>query len=223
MTGEKQENPKRKSGTAAGSRGPRGPYAKTRATRAAIVSAATTVFAADGFRSGSLRDIAVRVGMSEAGILHHFPNKVELLKEVLDTRDRRAQNLVLGERGDSDAEAILRGLVLLLREVQGERAIVELHCQLGIEASNPDHPAYEYFVQHRSAGLDILVRAFAELHEQGRFKLPCDPAFAANLVSCAVDGVQIRWLHTPDEVDMADLIRETIDHLVDIDWTGVAE
>ena len=71
-------------------RKPRGEYAKTSAKRTAILDAALEVFAESGYRSGSLRDVAGKVGMSEAGLLHHFPNKSALLAAVLDRRDRRA-------------------------------------------------------------------------------------------------------------------------------------
>ena len=51
---------------------PRGSYAKTAARRREILEAGIEVFSANGFRSGSIRDIAERVGMSQAGLLHHF-------------------------------------------------------------------------------------------------------------------------------------------------------
>ena len=45
----------------------RGEYAKTGAKRTAILDAALEVFAESGYRSGSLRDVASRVGMSDLG------------------------------------------------------------------------------------------------------------------------------------------------------------
>src|SRR5688500_12054658 len=73
---------------------PRGSYAKTGRTRAAILEAALGVFARGGYRKGSIREIAEAVGMSEAGLLHHFPNKSALLAEVLDLRDQHSLELV---------------------------------------------------------------------------------------------------------------------------------
>ena len=46
-----------------------------RARRQEIVDAAVEVFATVGYHKGSLRDVADRVGMSQAGLLHHFPSK----------------------------------------------------------------------------------------------------------------------------------------------------
>ena len=88
---------------------PRGSYAKSETTRAAILEAALAVFAKGGYRSGSIREVAEAVGMSEAGLLHHFPNKPSLLAAVIDLRDTQSLVFVPLETGDP-IEA-LRGLV----------------------------------------------------------------------------------------------------------------
>src|SRR5947199_6684394 len=67
----------------------RGTYAKGRERREAILAAANDLFAAQGFRGASLSAIAARVGLSEAGVLHHFPSKEHLLLELLDLRHQR--------------------------------------------------------------------------------------------------------------------------------------
>ena len=46
---------------------PRGSYSKGRAKRAEILSEAVRVFAESGYRGGSLKEIADRVGLSQAG------------------------------------------------------------------------------------------------------------------------------------------------------------
>ena len=85
-------------------RGRRGPYAKSKQTRRSILDSALQVFAESGYRSGSLRDVAEQVGMSEAGLLHHFTNKSALLSAVLEHRDD-----VTRERFDLTAERDARG------------------------------------------------------------------------------------------------------------------
>ncbi len=55
-------------------RKPRGQYGKTAARRQEIVDAAVEVFGTMGYNKGSLREVADRVGMSQAGLLHHFPS-----------------------------------------------------------------------------------------------------------------------------------------------------
>ena len=53
-----------------------------------IIKAALVIFARDGFAGASLSNIAKVAGISQVGLLHHFPNKLALLQAVLDHRDQ---------------------------------------------------------------------------------------------------------------------------------------
>jgi hypothetical protein len=48
------------------------------------------VFSTSGYRAGSLKDVAVKVGLSQAGLLHHFPSKEALLEALLTLRDEES-------------------------------------------------------------------------------------------------------------------------------------
>src|SRR4051794_22900238 len=69
----------------------RGEYAKTPARRHEILTAAVEVFSTSGFHKGSLRDVAERAGLSQAGLLHHFPSKHHLIEAVLTWRDDQSR------------------------------------------------------------------------------------------------------------------------------------
>ena len=71
-------------------RGRRGEYAKSAGRRQEIVAAALEVFSEAGYHKGSIRDVADRAGLSQAGVLHHYPSKTLLLQAVLDWRDEDA-------------------------------------------------------------------------------------------------------------------------------------
>lgn len=55
--------------------------------RIAILKAATEVFGLKGYANASLSEIAERVGMTHAGVLHHFGSKENLLLETVRYRD----------------------------------------------------------------------------------------------------------------------------------------
>jgi AcrR family transcriptional regulator len=57
-----------------------------------ILDRAAALFARRGFTKTSLQDVADAVGLSKAGLLHHFPSKDHLYRQVLD------QASVLGRR-----------------------------------------------------------------------------------------------------------------------------
>ncbi len=75
----------------------RGERAQTLARREEIVAAGLAAFSSSGFHGASLRDVAGRAGLSQAGLLHHFRSKEHLLKAVLAWRDDEARRQ-LGSR-----------------------------------------------------------------------------------------------------------------------------
>src|SRR5690554_6439305 len=63
------------------------PREQTLLRRTRILEAASEVFGEKGYVKGSLADIAERVGITHAGVLHHFGSKDQLLLAVLAHRD----------------------------------------------------------------------------------------------------------------------------------------
>jgi AcrR family transcriptional regulator len=198
------------------SRKRRGPYAKTEEKRRVILDAALEVFAKSGYRSGSIRDIADRVGMSEAGLLHHFPNKSALLAAVLDRRDQHSLSLVPMD-GDDNPEGTIKGLLRLAAYNASVPGVVELYCTLSAEATSPDHPAHDYFVQRYTWVRERLIRTFEALRERGSLRAGVDPASAASSVIAQMDGLQVQWLLDRQCVDMAEEMRRHLVRLVIID------
>ncbi|AQX81903.1 TetR family transcriptional regulator [Plantibacter sp. H53] len=181
---------------------PRGAYAKTGMKRVAILDAALAVFANGGYRAGSLREVAAQVGMSEAGLLHHFPNKSALLAAVLSHRDDLSATLVPMD-GDDPIET-LRGLVALARYNASVPGVVALYCTLSAEATSPDHPAHDYFVERYEGTRARLERTFGLLVSAGRVRAGFPTTSAAFMTLALMDGLQVQWLLAPESVDMAD-------------------
>jgi AcrR family transcriptional regulator len=197
-------------------RKPRGAYAKTAGRRREILEAGMDVFATNGFRSGSIREIAEVVGMSQAGLLHHFSNKNELLAGVLELRDDRATEYV-----DTTAPAsieTIRGFVRLIdynaRQVPG---LVELHCVLSAEATSPEHPAHDYFVRRYNWVLSFLTAAVQAMQDNGQLAAGIDPASAARGMIAMSDGLQVQWLLDRDALDMAQEMRNYLRPLLTVD------
>ena len=60
----------------------------TREKREQILKAAVEIFGNKGSTNGTLADVAEQVGITHAGVLHHFGSKQKLLLEVLAYRDQ---------------------------------------------------------------------------------------------------------------------------------------
>jgi AcrR family transcriptional regulator len=185
-----------------GRRGPRGTYAKTDEVRGAILDAALEVFAEGGFRAGSLRLVAERVGMSEAGVLHHFGRKSALLEAVLERRDQLAFEFI--PRRTTDGVASLRGLVALARHSASTPGVVELYCTVSAEATSPDHPAHAWFVRRYEVTRAVLLDVFVDLGRRGMLREGVTPSGAARSTIAMMDGLQVQWLLDRTVLDMGD-------------------
>lgn len=182
-------------------RGPRGPYAKSEQTRKTILDAALKVFAESGYRSGSLRNVADRVGMSEAGLLHHFPSKSALLAAVLERRDEQTREQF--DLDPSHGVEVLRSLVKLAEYNASTPGVVELFCTLAAEATSPEHPAHGYFTDRYEFTRRMTLGAFRELAEKSELRPEVSPEAASRGVIALMDGLQIQWLLDRNSVDMA--------------------
>ena len=196
---------------------PESGYASGRARRERIVAEATKLFGRVGFHSATVLEIAAQCGISRAGLLHHFPTKESLLRAVLEERDR-AELARFRENGSgaSDGLGVLRGMVDLAEFNSRASGIIELYTVLSAEASAPDHPAHDYFVERykriRSGTVWALKRAKAEGYLVG------DPDVLSTAIELTslIDGLQIQWLLAPTEVDMAGQLRRRIQQLINV-------
>lgn len=196
-------------------RKPRGEYAKTSAKRTAILDAALEVFAESGYRKGSLRDVATRVEMSEAGLLHHFPNKSALLAAVLDRRDDLSLEYLAPESDDGVID--LRGLIALAEHNASIPGVVELYCTLSAEATAASHPAHEYFIRRYDYTRARLTQAFEKLERDGLLADDVVPRNAAIATIAMMDGLQVQWLLDRGVVDMAEALRDFFRGFVVVD------
>jgi len=196
-------------------RRPRGEYSKSRARRQDIVNAAVEVFATAGYHKGSLRDVADRVGMSQAGLLHHFPSKEHLLQAVLTWRDDDSR----ARLGDPmpTGTGLLRGLVELAEYNAGKPELVELHVILSGEGASAEHPLHDYFVQRYAYLFELIRDAFDEAEQQGRLQLGADTGTAARAVIALLDGLQLQWLLHRDDVDMAADLRRYLEQVLTVE------
>ncbi|MPQ96582.1 TetR family transcriptional regulator [Modestobacter sp. I12A-02628] len=179
----------------------RGEYAKSAARRLQILTAAVEVFSASGFHRGSLRDVAERTGLSQAGVLHHFSSKSELVAAVLTWRDEQAE----GRFHDAlSGVQWIRALVDLVESNQRESPqLAEMYALLSSEATSPEHPVHEYFTQRYVWVVANAREALERAAQVGHLRPGVDPASAARTLIALMDGLQVQWLYDRGGVDMA--------------------
>jgi len=193
----------------------RGPYAKSRGRRAEIVGAAVEVFSTAGYHKGSLREVADKVGLSQAGLLHHFPSKERLLQAVLTWRDEGAVEHI--GRPLPEGTDLLRALVLLAEHNARAPELVELHVVLSAEGTSADHPLHAYFVDRYAFVYDLVLRALGHAEAHGQLRPEVDRPSAARTLIALMDGLQAQWLLHRHEVDMPTDLRRYVQALLTVD------
>jgi AcrR family transcriptional regulator len=181
----------------------RGPYAKSEERRRTILDAAHAVFAARGYRGGSLQDVADRVGLSQTSLLHYFPSKSDLLMAVLKRRDEITSGSFPDDMEEGLVDSVIR-TALFNEDIPG---VIELYTVLCAESVTEGHPGREYFTERFERLRKSYARRFAELADEGRLRPGIDPDEAAMSLVALWDGLQTQWLLAPDDVDVAKGLR----------------
>lgn len=175
-----------------------GRSAQAEERRQAILRAAIEVIAERGYRGASLAAVAERAGLSQAGLLHHFPSKELLLVGVLQARDRWD----IGAFAAGSAAHLRMDYLLQLVEYNAMRpGVVQTYAALVGESVTEEHPARPYFTErYRVARAGAIAMLRTELGDE----LPggLTPERAAPLLLAVLDGLQTQWLLDGDEVDM---------------------
>ncbi len=171
----------------------RGPYATTPARRAEIVRAASASFAEHGYERASLRDIAARANVTHAALLRHFASKDELLLAALALRDEQDEELA--RRIMESKVPAERVLTSVLREEFAHPEQQRNWLAITVAATNPDHPAHDFFLARRDRLRQSLTTgrlATTEDHEE----LTADDK--VTMMLAMMDGLRIQALLEPD-------------------------
>jgi AcrR family transcriptional regulator len=169
-------------------------------SKEAILDAALPLFADQGYRGASLASIATAAGLTQAGLLHHFRSKEELLLGLLDWRDRD-DGRRLSDMRDGDGLAYLERLEDLVEHNATAPELVKLFTTLVGEGTSPEHPANDYFVERYRRIRARAIRGLREGQLSGEIREDVDLDAIVPVLFAVMDGLQIQWLLDPD-IDM---------------------
>ncbi|MEV1046860.1 TetR/AcrR family transcriptional regulator [Streptomyces sp. NPDC049916] len=182
--------------------------ARSEERRAEILRATLEVIAERGYRGATLGAVAERVGLTQQGLLHHFPTKEALLVAVLEDRDRWDTG---GGGGEEDAWRL--ELLGSLVEYNAMRpVIVRTFAALLGESVTEAHPAREFFTR-RYTGVRAAMAATLRAEYGGTLPGGLSPERAAVLLVAVMDGLQYQWLLDPEAVDMPGAFGEFLELL----------
>lgn len=178
---------------------------RTRASREKIIQAASDFFSRQGYHGARLSDIARAAGLTEPGLLHHFPSKNHLLMAVLAQRDRADH-----ERFKHEPGSLLDSLQKVVEYNQNVPGLVQLFTILVAESIQEEHPGHDFFMRrYQAARTEDLARIIKE-QASGQIRADIAPEDLMVMLFAMMDGLQIQWLFEPEKVDMSRLFTQFV-------------
>jgi AcrR family transcriptional regulator len=174
------------------------------ARRREILAAATRMFSERGFENATYSELAKAVGISQPGLLHHFPTKRALLLAVL--QDREERNEADGRERQAAGEDFLTAFVDILRENEANPVLVQLFGLLSAESIRADHPAHEFFVTRYQQLIERTTEALRDTVDEDALPEGATTETVARWIIGAADGIRLQWLLDPTAMGRADSV-----------------
>ena len=138
--------------------------------REQILRAAMDCFAARGFRGTTTRDIAARVGLTEAALYRHFPSKEALYAAIVEQKMAAPESmeLVAEASAAADDRAVFGGLAhALLGSVEDDPSFLRILLYTALEGHEQAKPFFDTRVRRLR---EFLAQYIARRTREGAFR-----------------------------------------------------
>jgi AcrR family transcriptional regulator len=167
-------------------------------SRRQILDSAMRLFSAGGFNPASIADIAADVGITQAGLLHHFPSKGALLLAVLQEREERNER---AEQASLDAGVnYLSTFLGTLRANERTPALVQLFAILSAESIASDHPAHDWFTERYRRVIAFITEQITAVFDPDKLPAGMTVETFARWIVAVADGIRLQSLLEPAAV-----------------------
>jgi len=160
--------------------------------RAQILRAAMDCFAARGFRGTTTRDIATRVGITEAALYRHFPSKEALYAAIVEEKMAAPEwmEVVAEAAAAGDDRGVFAGLAhALLASAEDDPSFLRILLYTGLEGHAQAAPFFATRVRRLR---EFLAEYIARRTREGVFRA-IDPVLGARaFLGMVMDFVIVR-------------------------------
>ena len=167
-----------------------------------MLDAARRLFASQGFKGSSLAAIAQEAGITDAGLLYHFPTKNALLLAVIAEGDRE-QDEALEKVRDVQGLPLLRRMAEFGADLEADPILTALDVTLSAENLSGGSEINAYFVGRYDRFSAMLTQAFEEARRAGDLAGDFDSGVEAANMTAVLDGLRLQWLLSDGAVSMA--------------------
>lgn len=173
------------------------PSQRGAARRERIIQSATRFLARNGSRGTSLNEIAAEAGVSQAGLLYHFPTKETLLHAVLDHRDR-VEDEILWRDGPDPGLEIFNIVADGVRGWAADPEMVGLVTVLVAENIGDDGPLRTRLASKYQLTKDRVNATLAAAQKRGEIRAEVDTHLKAIEILAFITGLESAWLIDPE-------------------------
>lgn len=187
-------------------RRPTRPHGEAR--RREILDAARHLFSERGFNSVGIAEIAQYVGISQAGLLYHFPSKSSLLLAVLEDRERRNDEMEARwvEAGNDYISAFLH----TLQSNERTPSLVQLFAVLSAEGISTSHPSHDWWVDRYERLVGNAAAGLRPIIDESRLPPGVTEETVARWLIAIADGLRIQWLLAPGSLNRHQTVAQFI-------------
>lgn len=185
-----------------------------RQRRQAILEAALEEFSVNGSR-GTIASIAESAGITDAGLLYHFPTKEDLLLEVVRYHDELGTGVV----GASDRYvgvdplAGIRSLASWGDWMDAQPNLQVLHTQISAQNLSSGTRGNDYFRDRYRGIIAVVAELFERARDAGELRADVDPVQEAHVFIGLLDGLRLQMFFTATRV--GPVVRAYVDGLLD--------
>jgi len=185
--------------------------------RAGLIEAASSLFAADGFKGTTTKQVAKAAGVSEALLFKYFPTKRALYAAILEDKAQYSELRENVEAAADNHDDI--GLFTLLASYRIKKGVDPTMFRLLLFSALEGHELSDmFFRQHYSVFYDFLATYISRRIDDGAFR-QVDPMLAARAFFGVI--VHHRLLHDIFELPMHRSYEETVNEYVTLFLNGL--
>jgi AcrR family transcriptional regulator len=161
--------------------------------RRAILDAAITVFARQGFHSARVSDVAAEAGVAYGLVYHYFDSKDQMLNELFS--ERWALLLEASQemrRSDAAPRDKLAGVASFI--IESYRHEPELMKVIIVEVTRAANSFGRTHLPEIRDAYGVVAEIVSDAQATGEFRDDVDPAFAAMLFYGAIEQLLSGWI-----------------------------
>jgi AcrR family transcriptional regulator len=172
-----------------------------------VICEAIRFFGRNGYHGVKLAEIAKAAGVTEPGLLYHFPSKAHLLMEVLAERAR-----IDRERFDPSLHDGMKHPLVPLQELveynETVPGLAQLFTVLVAESIDEKHPGHGFFKRRFQNPREQSIVVLREAQARGEIRSDMPAEDLAIMLFAMMDGLQLQWLYEPEQIKMARLFEQ---------------